>query len=262
MSTHPLNMHSAWTLGGKRAVVTGGTKGIGRAIAEELARFGAQVLIIARSADELRSTREQFAEAGLAVDILACDIADAEDRARCIETLSSTDNPLHILVNNVGTNIRKTTVEYSAEEVDTLMRTNLLSAFDLTRGLHPRLASAGGASVVNVASTNGLTYARTGAPYSMTKAALIHLSRYWAVEWAGDGIRVNAVAPWYIRTPLTEGVLGNEEYYHEVVMRTPMKRVGTPEEVAHAVAFFCMPASSYVTGQCLAVDGGFTQYGF
>ncbi|MFM8437462.1 MAG: SDR family oxidoreductase [Candidatus Kapaibacterium sp.] len=262
MSNETHDMHPVWTLSGKRAVVTGGTKGIGRAIAEELARFGAEVVIIARSDVELRATKERFAEAGLGIDIVCCDIADATARSRCIETLSAAGRPLHVLVNNVGTNIRKKTVEYAADEVDALLRTNLISAFDLTRGLHPLLASAGGASVVNVASTNGLTYARTGAPYSMTKAALIHLSRYWAVEWAGDGIRVNAVAPWYIRTPLTEGVLGDEAYYHEVVMRTPMKRVGTPEEVAHAVTFFCMPASSYVTGQCLAVDGGFTQYGF
>jgi Tropinone reductase 1 len=262
MSTQPAHIDTVWSLHGKRAVVTGGTKGIGKAIAEELARFGAEVSILARSSNDLQTVQQQFAQAGLNVHTIECDVADARARARCIELLSEADRPLHILVNNVGTNIRKRTVEYSADEVDFLLRTNLLSAFDLTKGLHPLLALAGGAAVVNVASTNGLTYARTGAPYSMTKAALIHLSRYWAVEWAGDGIRVNSVAPWYIRTPLTEGVLGNEAYYHEVLLRTPMKRVGTPEEVAHAVTFFCMPASSYITGQCLAVDGGFTQYGF
>lgn len=262
MMTEGTISHHPWSLTGKRAIVTGGTKGIGRAIAEELARFGADVLILARSYDELRATQDQFKSDGFVIDILACDIADAHERAAAIAQIGSSESPLHILVNNVGTNIRKRTIEYTAEEVDELMRTNLISAFELTRSMHPRLAMAGGASVVNVASTNGLTYARTGAPYSMTKAALIHLSRYWAVEWAGDGIRVNAVAPWYIRTPLTQGVLSNEEYYHEVIMRTPMKRVGTPDEVAHAVTFFCMPASSYITGQCLAVDGGFTQYGF
>ena len=252
----------SWSLHAKRALVTGGTKGIGKAIALNLAHFGATVHIVARSSDELAATKEDFEQEGYGIHTHACDVANASARAELIAHMKTLDTPLHVLVNNVGTNIRKKTLEYSDDEVDTLMRTNLISAFDLTRGLHPLLCMAGGASVVNVASTNGLTYARTGAPYSMTKAALIHLSRYWAVEWAADGIRVNAVAPWYIRTPLTEGVLSNEAYYHEVVGRTPMNRVGTPEEVAHAVTFFCMPASSYVTGQCLAVDGGFTQYGF
>jgi Tropinone reductase 1 len=103
---------------------------------------------------------------------------------------------------------------------------------------------------------------RTGSPYGMTKAALAQLTRNLAVEWAGDGIRVNAVAPWYIRTRRTEDVLADPAYLEEVLDRTPMGRIGEPEEVAGAVAFLCLPASSYVTGECIAVDGGFLRYGF
>jgi Tropinone reductase 1 len=96
----------------------------------------------------------------------------------------------------------------------------------------------------------------------MTKAAMIHMTKYLASEWAADGIRVNAIAPWYIRTPLVEGVLKNREYYDDVIRRTPMRRIGEPREVATAAAFLAMPEASYITGQTLAVDGGFMAAGF
>ena len=128
--------------------------------------------------------------------------------------------------------------------------------------LHPMLTAARPSSIVNVVSVAGLTHVRSGPPYAMTKAALVQMTRNLAVEWAADGIRVNAVAPWYIETPLVQSVLSNSEYRDEVIMRTPLRRIGKPEEVAGAAAFLCMPASSYVTGHCLVVDGGFMINGF
>ena len=257
-----LEHKNAWSLKDKVALVTGGTKGIGRAVCEDMARLGARVYAVSRTKVELQAMEDEFREAGLELQTIVCDVSVAADREHLLKSFQAKEDRLHILVNNVGTNIRKKTMEYSDDEYKRLFETNLNSAFDLCRKLYSSLKNAQGSAIVNVASTNGLTFARTGSPYSMTKAALIHLSRYLAVEWAVDNIRVNAVAPWYIRTPLTEGVLSDVNYSNEVISRTPMKRIGSPEEVARAVSFLVMPASSYITGQCLSVDGGFTQYGF
>jgi Tropinone reductase 1 len=170
-----------------------------------------------------------------------------------------------VLVNNVGTNLRKRAEDYSLDEYQHILATNLTSSFDACRRAHALLTTSraeGGASVVNVVSVAGMTHVRSGAPYGMTKAALIQLTRNLACEWAAAGVRVNAVAPWYIWTPLSQPVLERDDYRRSVTERTPLGRVGQPEEVAAAVSFFCMPAASYVTGQCLAVDGGFTCNGF
>ncbi len=122
----------------------------------------------------------------------------------------------------------------------------------------PLLKASGKASVVFNSSVAGINHMRTGAVYGASKAAMIQLTKNLAVEWAEHGIRVNAVAPYYIRTPLAEQVLADEAYLQEVLDRTPMSRVGEPQEVADVVTFLCMPAASYITGQCIAVDGGFT----
>ena len=127
---------------------------------------------------------------------------------------------------------------------------------------HPLLKNSGDASIVNIVSVAGITSVGTGSPYAISKAGIIHFTKYLAVEWAGDSIRVNAVAPWYIRTSLTEPVLKDPGYLKAVLDRTPMKRIGEPEEVAAAVAFLSMPAASYITGECISVDGGFLKYGF
>ncbi len=240
-------------------MVTGGSKGIGEATVKEMLALGAEVLAVARKKEDLDRLKEQHPQ-GLYT--LPADVSQPEGRAAVAGWVQQKWGLLDILVNNAGTNIRKPTAEYTAEEYEFIMQTNLRSAFELNRLLYPLLQKSEQGNIVHVTSVAGLVHVRTGSIYGMTKAALTQLTRNLAVEWAKDGIRVNAVAPWYISTPLAQTVLSNPEFYDHVISRTPLQKVGEPADVAGAVAFLCLPAAAYVTGQTIAVDGGFTVNGF
>lgn len=253
-----------WRLCGQTALVTGATRGIGLACARELLAFGADLLIVARDEGLLEQRRQEFEEEfpQRHIRAFAADVADTEQRLELIDWIRDLATPVQVLVNNAGGNLRKPALDYSDAEVREIFESNVHCAFAISRLLHPWLAQHAASSIVNIASVSGLTHVRTGAPYGMAKAALAQLTRNLACEWAADGIRVNAVAPWYIRTQRSELALADAAYLEEVLERTPMARIGEPEEVAAAVAFLCLPASSYVTGECIAVDGGFLRYGF
>ena len=253
-----------WRLDGRLALVTGASAGIGLAIARELAALGAHLLLVAREEDPLQDVREELAELHPQQDFLAmsANVADDGDRQAILDWVEDQGDGLHILVNNAGGNVTRAAVDYTEDEWRGIFETNLFSAFELSRYAHPLLAQHADSGIVNVGSVSGITHVRSGVVYGMSKAALHQMTRNLAAEWAQDGIRVNAVAPWYIRTRRTSAKLSDPEYYEEVLSRTPMRRIGEPEEVAGAVAFLCLPASSYVTGECIAVDGGFLRYGF
>lgn len=253
-----------WRLDGKLALVTGASAGIGFAAARELVSLGADVLLNGRDLNSLEIARDEILEEFPLrdVQIFPADVSRDEERRDLIDWVEDFDEGLHILVNNAGGNKSMPATDYSDEEWRHLFELNTFSAFEISRFCHPLLVKHAATSVVNVGSVSGITHVRTGAVYGMTKAAMHQMTRNLAVEWAEDGIRVNSVAPWYIRTRRTSDKLADPEYLDDVLLRTPMGRVGEPEEAAAAIAFLCMPASSYITGECVAVDGGFLRYGF
>src|SRR5687768_2113749 len=253
-----------WRLDGQLALVTGASAGIGRAIARELLGFGADLLLVARDAALLETTRMELEEEfpDRSVSAMPADVADDEQRREILDWVEDHGDGLNILVNNAGSNNSKPAVDYTEDEWRSIFEINVFSAFELSRYAHPLLTKHAASSIVNVGSVSGLTHVRTGAAYGMSKAALHQLTKNLAVEWAEDGVRVNAVAPWYIRTRRTSNKLADPDYLDDVLQRTPMGRIGEPEEVAAAAAFLCLPAASYVTGETIAVDGGFLRYGF
>lgn len=251
-------MNRRWTLQGKKAIITGGTRGIGEAILQEFLALGAEVMVVSRTKDDI----DFLCEAHKQVNGIPADISNTNERERVCDYLQNRWGNLDILVNNVGMNIRKPTMEYNNEEYNKIMETNLHSTFEMCRLCYPLLRNSSQGNIVNVASAAGLTHVRSGSIYGMTKAAIIQLTKNLAVEWAEDNIRVNSIAPWYILTPLVESVLNDSSYLSNVLERTPLKKIGETEDVAGAVAFLCMPAAAYITGQCIAVDGGFMVNGF
>ncbi|HZY81918.1 MAG TPA: SDR family oxidoreductase [Cyclobacteriaceae bacterium] len=250
-----------WSLKGKKSLVTGGTKGIGLAVVEEFISLGAEVFLVARNRSEVESLIATLRSRGGTADGLAGDVSDPAVRNKIIEMITTRWGRLDILVNNVGTNVRKRFVEYSEEEYRKLFDINLFSLTEMCRLAHPLLVKGENANVVNIASVAGTFDVQSGPPYGMTKAAIIQLSRHLACEWAKQNIRVNSVSPWYIETPLTEAVLSIKDRLDRINARTPMNRVGRPEEVASAVAYLAMDHASYITGQDLMVDGGMSAKG-
>ena len=251
-----------WRLDGKRAIITGGTKGIGLAIAEEFLSLGAEIIVVARNQELINEKLTEWKNKGYTAFGFAKDLSSEQEREDLGQEVSKIWDTFNFLINNVGTNIRKKTVDFTTEEYMKVLNTNMISSFELCRLFYKMLRNSSNGSIVNITSVAGLTHLRTGPPYGMSKAALDQLTRNLAVEWAEDNIRVNSVAPWYIDTPLVEHLMKDEKYYNAVIERTPMKRIGKPREVASLAAYLCMEESSYITGQIIAVDGGFTVKGF
>jgi tropinone reductase I len=222
-----------WSLHGKRVLVTGGTRGIGRATAECLLELGATVIVVGRDESRADETRREWRAKGLAGDVIVADVATVEGRARVIDSLRA-----------------------GGHSLDRLVALNFTSAAMLTQGLYADLKAANGAAVVNVSSVAGVISVRNTAVYGAIKASLSQLTRALAVEWATDKIRVNAVLPWFTRTSLAEPILAQPAISGPIVARTPLGRVAEPDEIASVIAFLCLPASSYMTGQNVVVDGG------
>ncbi|CAI0539926.1 unnamed protein product [Linum tenue] len=240
-----------WSLDGMTALVTGGTKGIGAAIVEELAKLGATVHTCSRSQEELNQRINGWREKGFdKITGSVCDVSSRAQREKLMDAVSSLfSGSLNILVNNAARGLYKPTTEVTAEELSSVWETNFESGFHLCQLAHPLLKSSGSGSIVFISSVENV-------------GAIDQLTRNLACEWAKDNIRTNSVAPWYTRTPMVAEAFENEAFLAAVVNRTPLRRIAEPEEVSPLVAFLCMPAACYITGQVIFVDGGLTVNGF
>lgn len=247
-----------FTLKNYNVLITGGSKGIGKATVELFLKLGANVLFTARNQEAITSLENELRKEYQNVNGLVADATSTDDIEKVKKHIESTWGKLDVLVNNAGTNLRKPTIEYSEEEYQYVVDTNIKAPFMISKALYPLLQKSTYPSIVNLASIAGSLDVRTGSPYGISKAGLLQFTRNLAVEWADDNIRVNAVSPWFTETPLTEGLLKDTSKTSNVIARTPLKRVAQASEMASAIAFLAMPAASYITGQNIIVDGGMT----
>jgi 2-deoxy-D-gluconate 3-dehydrogenase len=252
-------MTGPFDLAGQVALVTGAARGLGRAIAVSLAEAGADVVLGLRDVD---------GSAGLVADIealgrralpLAMDVTDLDGSRAAIDDAVAEFGRLDILVNNAGGGIGGPAIDVSEADFDAVWQLNTRSTFFISQHAARFMRDSGGGAIVNVASQAGLVALPGESSYCVSKAAVIHLTRVHAVEWGEYGIRVNAVAPTFIETDGTSAALADAAFRADTVERiAALHRIGVPTEVSGAVVFLCSPAASLVTGQTLAIDGGWT----
>lgn len=246
-------------LQGKVAIVTGSTRGIGRATAEHLARAGAKVVISSRKADMCEKVAGELAAEGLDVMAVPCHVAYKDQLHDLVDQTVAKWGRLDILVCNAATNpVYGPLSEMTDEAYDKIMNTNVRSTFWLCNKALPEIAKQEGGSVVLLSSIAGIRGNDVIGIYGVSKAAEAGLARHLAVEWGPKGVRINAVAPGLIETDFAKALLDNPDWRDRAEQRTPLRRIGQPEDIAGVVTFLASKASAFMTGQLIVADGGET----
>jgi len=252
----------SFDLSGRVAVVTGGNGGIGLGMARGLAGAGAAVVVAARNFDKGAAAVAELARQGADAAFIGVDVADQASVRAMVGGTVERYGRLDILVNNAGINVRKPPEDYSAEEWRDIIDINLKGTFFCAQAAYPEMQRAGGGKIVNIGSMTSIFGVPFAAPYSASKGGVVQLTRALATAWAKDNIQVNAVLPGWIDTELTRiarrQVVGLQE---RVVARTPAARWGVPDDFSGIAVFLAAPASDFITGVAIPVDGGYSVQG-
>jgi gluconate 5-dehydrogenase len=247
----------SFSLAGRKALVTGASRGIGQALAAGLARAGADVAAAARDSGSLGATVEAIEAAGRRAMALAMEVRDGEAIRRGVAQAAEAFGGLDILVNNAGIEQVCESLEVDEALWDRIVDTNLKGAFFCAQAAARLMAAAAGGSIVNVCSLTSEVGVPTAVPYGSSKSGLLGMTRSLAAEWAAKAIRVNAIGPGYFRTDLTEVFYRDAAWRKAMLAKIPLRRFGRLDDLVGATVFLCSDAAAYVTGQCLYIDGGY-----
>ena len=250
---------SLFDLNGKSAIVTGGNGGIGRGIALGLAAAGASVCIAGRNQEKNEAVKDEIDGLGGTAITARCDVNSSSDIAATIEATEQAFGGLRILVNNAGIVAINAPEEMSDDEWASVIQTNLSSVFTFSRAAHAALVKAGGGKIINIGSMYSLFGSSLAPSYAASKGGVVQLTKSCAAAWAKDNIQVNAILPGWIHSDMTAPIKSDmTEFYDAIVARTPAGRFGEPEECAGTAVFLASEASNFVTGQSIAVCGGYS----
>lgn len=252
-----MTSETLFDLTGRVAVVTGASRGLGRSIALGLAGAGADVVVTGRDAQALGEVMAAIKALGRRSVSVLLDMRDVEAFGAAVAGIEAGFGPIDILVNNAGMESVSPSTDVTPALWDAILDTNLKGAFFLSQAVAQVMLPRGAGAIVNLCSLTSYVGIPTAVPYGASKTGLLGITRALSAEWAGQGVRVNAIAPGYFRTAMTEGFYQNSDWEAAMLGKIPMQRFGTLEDVRGAVVFLASAASSYVTGQCLGVDGGF-----
>ena len=248
--------HPLFNLKGKTALITGSSRGLGRAIAEGLAQAGARIIVNGTQAERTIAAQKELQAAGFDAEALVFDVTDEQAVTQAFQDLDQRQISVDILVNNAGIQLRKPMLELTTPEWNKVIDTNLTSCFVIGREAAKRMIARGHGKVINIASLTSELARATVAPYTVAKGGIKMLTKAMASEWAVHGLQANAIGPGYMITDMNQALIENPTFDAWVKGRTPAKRWGKPEELVGAAIFLASEASNYVNGQVIYVDGG------